>query len=194
MVIAQDPFLFTGTIRDNLDPTGVRPDEELWNAVDKSGLKTLVAGLGGLDSKVSKGMLFCFTKLNALVLHVLGLLDVLISCDAFISGGDNFSAGQRQLVCLARAILRRSRIIILDEATASVDVETDVLMQKTIRSEFANRTIVTIAHRLNTILDSDKVLVLELGELKEYASPQSLLEDKASYFYNLARQAGLAEK
>ncbi|ROT62916.1 hypothetical protein C7M84_019209 [Penaeus vannamei] len=99
--------------------------------------------------------------------------------------------GQRQLVSLARALLRQSRILVLDEATAAVDVETDDLIQETIRSQFANRTILTIAHRLNTIMDSDRVMVLDKGKIAEFSDPASLLANKKSIFYGMAKDAGL---
>jgi len=106
-------------------------------------------------------------------------------------GGQNLSVGQRQLVCLARTLLRKTKILILDEATAAVDLETDELIQQTIRKEFADCTILTIAHRLNTILDSDRVMVLDSGKLKEFDSPTKLLANKTSMFYDLAKDAGL---
>lgn len=108
--------------------------------------------------------------------------------------GSNLSQGQRQLVSLARALLTPSNILVLDEATAAVDVETDSLLQATLRSPvFSNRTIITIAHRINTILDSDRIVVLEAGEVKEFGSPKELLERKGGLFYELVREAGLVE-
>lgn len=106
-------------------------------------------------------------------------------------GGSNLSVGQRQLVCLARALLRRSKIIVLDEATASIDYATDELVQKTIRNEFENCTIMTIAHRLSSVIDSSRILVLEKGELHEYDQPAKLLENPNSLFYSLAQKANL---
>lgn len=105
--------------------------------------------------------------------------------------GENLSVGQRQLVCLARALLRRTNVLVLDEATAAVDLETDSLIQSTIRSEFATCTVLTIAHRLNTILDSDRVLVLDAGKVCEFDSPKSLLANDKSVFYSLAKDAGI---
>ncbi len=111
----------------------------------------------------------------------------------FVSGS-NLSQGQRQLLSLARALLAPSSILVLDEATAAVDMETDGLLQTTLRSPaFRNRTIITIAHRINTILDSDRVVVLEAGEVKEFDSPQGLIK-KRGLFYQLVREAGLLER
>ena len=115
-----------------------------------------------------------------------GGLDFLIS-----EGGSNLSVGQRQLLCLARACLRKTKILFLDEATAAVDLETDDLIQATIRNEFKTSTIMTIAHRINTIMDSDKVVVMEDGNVREFDSPQNLLMKEDSMFYSMAKEAGL---
>lgn len=106
-------------------------------------------------------------------------------------GGENLSVGQRQLICLGRALLRKTKVLILDEATAAVDLETDDLIQRTIRTEFTDCTVLTIAHRLNTILDSDRVIVLDKGNIVEFDSPNNLLQDKNSIFYGMAKDAGL---
>ena len=102
--------------------------------------------------------------------------------------GNNYSVGQRQLLCIARALLHRSKIILMDEATASIDVDTDLKIQKTIRSEFKDSTVITIAHRIQTIIDSDRVMVLDKGELKEFDTPRRLLEDPNSMFYSLVNK------
>lgn len=107
-------------------------------------------------------------------------------------GGVNLSIGQRQLICLARALLRKTKILILDEATAAVDLETDDLIQKTIRKEFSECTVITIAHRLNTIIDSSRVLVLDKGQIAEFETPSALLENKQSIFFGMCKDAGLA--
>ena len=106
-------------------------------------------------------------------------------------GGENLSVGQRQLVCLARALLRKTKVLILDEATAAVDLETDDLIQATIRKEFVDSTVLTIAHRLNTIMDYDKIMVLDKGLLVEYDTPNNLLDDDTSIFHGMAADAGL---
>ncbi|CAG9578809.1 unnamed protein product [Danaus chrysippus] len=160
-IIPQDPVLFAGTLRMNLDPFEVYSDEDIWRSLEHAHLKTFVQGLqAGLLHEISEG-------------------------------GENLSVGQRQLVCLARALLRKTPLLVLDEATAAVDLETDELIQKTIRSEFASCTVLTIAHRLNTIMDSTRVMVLDRGQLVEYAPPQQLLQDKNSIFYGMAKDAGL---
>ncbi|KAI1286881.1 ATP-binding cassette sub-family C member 3 [Halotydeus destructor] len=160
-IIPQDPVLFTGSVRFNLDPFGDHADSELWTALELAHLQQFVDSL-------SSGLDFMITE-----------------------GGENLSVGQRQLVCLARALLRKSKILILDEATAAVDLETDDLIQKTIRDQFAECTILTIAHRLNTILDYDRVLVMDKGTISEYDKPKALLDNTASIFHSMARDAGL---
>ncbi|KAG0019619.1 hypothetical protein BGZ82_011830, partial [Podila clonocystis] len=159
-IIPQDPTLFIGTVRENLDPFGELQDADLWEALGRAHLKDHIASLaGGLSFKVTQN-------------------------------GDNFSVGQRSLICLARALLRKTKILVLDEATAAVDVETDELIQKTIRKEFADRTILTIAHRIKTVMDSDKILVLEKGRVEEFEAPVTLLQRPESLFFKLAQQAG----
>lgn len=159
-IIPQDPTLFAGTVRDNLDPFGEHTDRDLWEALERAHLKSHISALdGGLSFEVAQN-------------------------------GDNFSVGQRSLICLARALLRKTKVLVLDEATAAVDVETDDLIQKTIRKEFKDRTILTIAHRIKTVMDSDKILVLEKGRVQEFESPKTLLTRKESLFYQLAEQAG----
>lgn len=106
-------------------------------------------------------------------------------------GGENLSVGQRQLICLGRALLRKTKVLVLDEATAAVDLETDDLIQRTIRTEFNECTVLTIAHRLNTIMDSDRVIVLDKGQIVEFDTPNNLLQDKNSIFYGMAKDAGI---
>ncbi|XP_038068240.1 ATP-binding cassette sub-family C member 8-like [Patiria miniata] len=158
-IIPQDPILFSGSIRFNLDPHGKCSEDELWTALDIAQLKAVVSELDtGLDSKVAEG-------------------------------GDNFSMGQRQLFCLARAFLRKSRILILDEATASIDMETDDIVQKVLAEEFSDRTILVIAHRVTTILDADRILVLNEGAIVEYDTPQNLLAQEDSQFASFVQSA-----
>ncbi|XP_030884410.1 multidrug resistance-associated protein 4 isoform X3 [Leptonychotes weddellii] len=162
-IIPQEPVLFTGTMRKNLDPFNEHTDEELWNAITEVQLKEAIEDLPGkLDTELAES-------------------------------GSNFSVGQRQLVCLARAILRKNRILIIDEATANVDPRTDEVIQKKIREKFAQCTVLTIAHRLNTIIDSDKIMVLDSGRLKEYDEPYVLLQNEESLFYKMVQQLGKAE-
>ncbi|XP_049645216.1 multidrug resistance-associated protein 1 [Suncus etruscus] len=159
-IIPQDPVLFSGSLRMNLDPFNKHSDEEIWNSLELAHLKGFVAALPD--------------KLN----H---------EC---AEGGENLSVGQRQLVCLARALLRKTKILVLDEATAAVDLETDDLIQSTIRTQFEDCTVLTIAHRLNTIMDYMRVIVLDKGEILEYGSPSELLQ-RRGLFHSMARDAGL---
>uniref|UniRef100_A0A158PA92 ABC-type glutathione-S-conjugate transporter n=1 Tax=Angiostrongylus cantonensis TaxID=6313 RepID=A0A158PA92_ANGCA len=158
-IIPQDPILFSGSLRFNLDPFERNNDDEIWRSLELSHLKDFVSGLqGGLNYSISEG-------------------------------GENISVGQRQLVCLARAILRNSRILVLDEATAAVDVETDALIQGTIREYFRNCTVFTIAHRLNTIMDYDRVMVLKNGRIIEFDSPKALLCNRNSTFARMVEES-----
>ncbi|KAG8301054.1 Canalicular multispecific organic anion transporter 1 [Homalodisca vitripennis] len=160
-IIPQDPVLFSGTLRMNLDPFEVYNDADVWRALELAHLSD-------------------FTKtLNLGLMHTIS------------EGGENLSVGQRQLICLARALLRKTKVLILDEATAAIDLETDDLIQATIRREFRDCTVLTIAHRLNTVMDSDRVLVLDKGYIKEFDSPQNLLQSSSTIFYGMAKDAGL---
>ncbi|XP_015377601.1 PREDICTED: probable multidrug resistance-associated protein lethal(2)03659, partial [Diuraphis noxia] len=159
-IIPQEPILFSGTMRTNLDPFNEYPDHILWNALDEVELRHIVEELpNGLNSIISEG-------------------------------GFNFSVGQRQLVCLARAIVRNNKILILDEATANVDPQTDAFIQNTIRNKFRMCTVLTIAHRLNTVIDSDKVLVMDAGIMIEFDHPHNLLKDKNGFLYKMVEQTG----
>ncbi|KAF2550576.1 hypothetical protein F2Q68_00034921 [Brassica cretica] len=161
-IIPQSPVLFSGTVRFNIDPFSEHNDADLWEALQRAHIKDVIAR------------------------NPFGL-------DAEVSeGGENFSVGQRQLLSLARALLRRSKILVLDEATASVDVRTDSLIQKTIREEFKSCTMLVIAHRLNTIIDCDKILVLSSGQVLEYDSPQELLSRDTSAFFRMVHSTGPA--
>ncbi|XP_042940920.1 ABC transporter C family member 12-like isoform X3 [Carya illinoinensis] len=161
-IIPQSPVLFSGTVRLNLDPFSEHSDADLWEALERAHLKDVI-------------------RRNSFGL------------DAEVSeGGENFSVGQRQLLSLARALLRRSRILVLDEATAAVDVNTDALIQKTIREEFKSCTMLIIAHRLNTIIDSDRILLLDAGQVLEYDTPEELLLNDGSAFSRMVQSTGPA--
>lgn len=110
-----------------------------------------------------------------------------------LEGGQNLSVGQRQLICLGRALLRKTKLLILDEATAAIDLETDDLIQKTIKTEFSECTVLTIAHRLNTILDHDEIIVLDKGKLVEFGSPKNLIQNNKSVFHKMCVDAGLTQ-
>ncbi|XP_066258760.1 probable multidrug resistance-associated protein lethal(2)03659 isoform X2 [Euwallacea similis] len=161
-IIPQEPVLFTGTLRKNLDPFDDYDDEILWNALEQVELKDVVSDLpNGLQSRMSEG-------------------------------GSNFSVGQRQLICLARAIIKKNKILVLDEATANVDPQTDALIQLTIRNQFSKCTVLTIAHRLHTVMDSDKVLVMDAGRVVEFGTPFELLQNKYGVFAGMVEQTGRA--
>ncbi|SCZ98055.1 BZ3500_MvSof-1268-A1-R1_Chr3-3g06545 [Microbotryum saponariae] len=164
-LIPQDPTLFSGTLRSNLDPNEEYDDAVLWAAVQRSGF----AGHEGDAKNRNKGM----------------SLDTVVQ-----TGGSNFSQGQRQLLSLARALVRSSKIIILDEATASLDNESDNTLQEVIRSEFKRCTNLTIAHRLESVIDFDRILVLEHGKVVEFDTPTRLLENQKSAFYDLCQSSG----
>ncbi|XP_022637519.1 ABC transporter C family member 3-like [Vigna radiata var. radiata] len=163
-IIPQDPTMFEGTVRNNLDPLEEHTDEEIWEALDKSQLGDEVRKKEGkLDSKVS-------------------------------ANGENWSMGQRQLVCLGRVLLKKSKVLVLDEATASVDTATDNLIQQTLRQHFADSTVITIAHRITSVLDSDMVLLLSQGLIEEYDTPTKLLENKSSSFAQLVAEYTMRSK
>lgn len=174
LIIPQDSQAFEGTVRQNLDPFSQYSDEEIWKVLELAHLKDHLEEIlqsvkpdePGQES-TSSGLLYKVSE-----------------------GGSNFSAGQLQLMCLARALLNKSKIIVLDEATAAVDVQTDKIIQDTIRKHFKDRTIITIAHRLDTVMDCDRIISLDHGELKEFDSPENLLKNKDSIFYNLCEQGG----
>ncbi|XP_037669575.1 multidrug resistance-associated protein 1 isoform X1 [Choloepus didactylus] len=159
-IIPQEPVLFSGSLRMNLDPFDKYSDEDIWTSLELAHLKNFVSALPD--------------KLN----H---------ECT---EGGENLSVGQRQLLCLARALLRKTKVLVLDEATAAVDLETDDLIQSTIRTQFDDCTVLTIAHRLNTIMDYTRVIVLDKGEIRECGPPAALLQQRG-LFYGMARDANL---
>lgn len=150
-IIPQDPVLFTGTIRTNLDPFHRCDDATIWNGVRRAHLGSKVTSL---DQPVSEG-------------------------------GGNFSVGERQLLCIARSLLNNAKVILMDEATASIDMQTDNLIQETIRKEFKQSTVLTIAHRINTVLDSDRIMVMDNGSVAELDTPKNLLKMKKGMFKSL---------
>uniref|UniRef100_A0A0A9GBQ8 ABC transporter domain-containing protein n=1 Tax=Arundo donax TaxID=35708 RepID=A0A0A9GBQ8_ARUDO len=150
-IIPQEPVLFEGTIRSNIDPIGQYSDAEIWQALERIQLKGVVA------SKPEK-------------------LDAPVA-----DSGENWSVGQRQLLCLGRVILKRAQILFMDEATASVDSQTDGTIQKITRQEFSSCTIISIAHRIPTVMDCDRVLVLDAGLVKEFDAPSRLIEQQSLF-------------
>uniref|UniRef100_A0A8C3D4E9 ABC-type glutathione-S-conjugate transporter n=1 Tax=Cairina moschata TaxID=8855 RepID=A0A8C3D4E9_CAIMO len=159
-VIPQDPVLFSGTLRMNLDPLNQYTDADIWTALELTQLKNFVADLPDqLEYK-------CTDR------------------------GENLSAGQKQLVCLARALLQKAKVLILDEATAAVDLETDLQIQSALRTQFKESTVLTIAHRINTIMDCDRILVLDNGQISEFDTPEQLIAQKG-LFYRLMEESGL---
>ncbi|XP_075994564.1 ATP-binding cassette sub-family C member 10 isoform X2 [Genypterus blacodes] len=153
-IIPQDPFLFSGSVRENLDPCGRHLDQELLEVLDQCHLSSVVSRLSGLGAEVG-------------------------------DRGKGLSVGQRQLLCLSRALLTRARVLCIDEATASVDQKTDKLLQKTIRETFVDKTVLTIAHRINTIMDCDRVLVMHAGKAVEFDTPAALCQADRSVFQRL---------
>jgi ABC-type multidrug transport system fused ATPase/permease subunit len=159
-IIPQEPVVWSGTVRTNLDPFNEFPDTDLWEVIKKAGLEDQVKSAGGIDGKVDG------------------------------TGGQAWSLGQQQLVCLCRAALRKVPVLCLDEATAAMDPHTEQEVQAVIKRVFADRTTLTIAHRLDTVIESDQVLVMEAGVLKEMAPPSVLLDNRESMFSKLVDKSG----
>ncbi|KAI3956943.1 hypothetical protein MKX01_000977 [Papaver californicum] len=158
-IIPQDPTMLGGTVQSNLDPLEEYTDDQIWEALDKC----------KLGDEVRKKV----KKLDSPVAE----------------NGENWSMGQRQLVCLTRVLLKKSKILVLDEATSSVDTATDTLMQETLRQHFSDSTVIIIAHRITSVLNSDAVLVLDkVSQVGEYGSPKKLLENKSSWFAKLVAE------
>uniref|UniRef100_A0A1D1ZGM2 ABC transporter C family member 8 n=1 Tax=Anthurium amnicola TaxID=1678845 RepID=A0A1D1ZGM2_9ARAE len=163
-IIPQETALFRGSVRSNLDPLGLFSDQQIWEAIEKCQLKTMVSNLPNLlDSSVS-------------------------------DEGENLSAGQRQLFCLGRILLQRNKILVLDEATASIDSATDAILQRVIKEEFSSCTVITIAHRVPTVTDSDMVMVLSNGEVVEYDKPSRLMESNSAFSRLVAEYCGPSVK
>ncbi|KAH6555201.1 hypothetical protein KP509_1Z274500 [Ceratopteris richardii] len=157
-IIPQDPTLFEGTLRYNLDPLEQHTDKEIWQVLEKCQLELVV---GDRDY-----------KLDATV----------------VENGENWSVGQRQLICLGRTLLKKRSILVLDEATASVDQATEHMIQNTIQAEFADRTVVAVAHRITTVMNSDAVMVLSDGKMIEFDKPSKLLKNPSSVFAKLVSE------
>ncbi|KAK1557413.1 hypothetical protein Q3G72_024236 [Acer saccharum] len=155
-VVPQSPFLFEGSLRDNLDPLRIYSDLKIWDILEKCHVKEEVEAAGGLDTYVK-------------------------------NSGISFSVGQRQLLCLARALLKSSKVLCLDECTANVDTQSALTLQNALSSECKGMTVITIAHRISTVLNMDKILILDHGNLVEEGNPQTLLQDESSIFSNFAR-------
>jgi len=163
-IIPQDPVMFSNTVRYNLDPFGTATDDMLWDVLKKVQLADVIAGL-------PKGLE-----------------------DMVAEGGENFSQGQRQLLCIARSLLRDPKILVMDEATASIDNATDAAVQRMIRENFGEATVLTIAHRLGTIMDSDRVLVLDDGRVAEFDSPEKLMETEGGIFRAMVEKSRTAHE
>lgn len=163
-IIPQDPIMFSNTVRYNIDPFNTASESDLWTVLEKVRLDTVVAML-------PQG------------------LDEMVT-----EGGENFSQGQRQLLCIARSLLRKPKVLIMDEATASIDNETDAQIQKMIRENFKEATVLTIAHRLNTIMDSDRVLVLDDGHVMEFDAPKELLKKENGLFRGMVDKSRSVKK
>ncbi|XP_050424570.1 ATP-binding cassette sub-family C member 10 isoform X2 [Adelges cooleyi] len=155
-IIPQDPFLFEGTIRDNIDPFKEYMDSNIWSALQCCHLVPTVKRMGGLGCR--------------------------------LGDSNNMSVGEKQLLCLVRAVLKNAKIVCIDEATANVDKITDQKIQETIRTAFKQSTVITIAHRISTVMDSDRILIMDNGIVLEFDSPNVLLQNKNSYFYNMVQQ------
>ncbi|KAM5163075.1 ATP-binding cassette sub-family C member 5 [Mantella aurantiaca] len=154
-IIPQEPVLFSGTVRSNLDPFNQYSEEQIWDSLERTHMKECICQLP--------------LKLETEV----------------VENGENFSVGERQLLCIARALLRRCKILILDEATAAMDTETDLLIQETIREAFSDCTMLTIAHRLHTVLGSDRIMVLTQGQVTEFDTPSALLSNENTRFFSM---------
>lgn len=157
-VIPQKPFIFNDTLRRNLDPWEQHTDDEIWAVLEKVQLRSTVGSRGSLDE----------------------VLQLVIT-----EGGHNLSVGERQLICLARALLQKAKIILLDEATANIDYLTDRMIQNVIRKEMTECTVLTIAHRLDTVLEYDRIMVLEKGEIVEFDQPDVLLQKRDGFLSEL---------
>ena len=201
-IIPQTPVMFSGTLRKNLDPFGEHNDDRLWEVLSQVNLKETVEKLSTNSiptatatesiktTKTTKTTKTSDNRSGVVDEHGNGeRLDFLV-----MEGGSNFSVGQRQLLCMGRALLLDPKILLLDEATAQIDQMTDALLQTMIRDKFAQKTVLTIAHRLETIMDSDRILVLDDGKIAQFDTPSALLLDttkETGLFYALVHAEGI---
>lgn len=160
-IVPQDPVLFNGTIKSNLDPFNDHKDDKILEALYKVGLEESIKNSGGINAEVKEN-------------------------------GNDWSNGEKQLICMARAILRNCKILVMDEASASMDFETDKKLQSMIRNVFKECSVITIAHRLSTIMDYDLILVLDTGKVVEFDSPKVMVTNKEGYLYSLMQEGGEA--
>jgi ATP-binding cassette subfamily C (CFTR/MRP) protein 10 len=156
-VVPQEPFLFNGTVRENLDPRGIYLENELWDAITSCLVSPLVQSLGGLSAKIE-------------------------SC------GSNLSAGQKQLLCLTRAMLKRSKIVLVDEGTANLDYESETAIQIVLKNQFKARTVLMIAHRLSGLNHADRIICMKNGEILEEGTPYNLSNNPETYFYSMLQE------
>ncbi|KAJ3267821.1 hypothetical protein HK104_005600 [Borealophlyctis nickersoniae] len=184
-IIPQDPFLFSGTVRDNLDPTGEGfLDADMWSALRRVRfLESLVRGSSSTDLSGD-------APPHSVTDSSQDPPPPITLSSPVTENGSNFSQGQRQLLCLARAILRRSKVVVLDEATASVGNTMDEAIQRTLREEFEGCTVVCIAHRLRTVMDYDKILVLDRGQVVEYGTPYELVVREGGWLRRMCEESG----
>ena len=159
-MVPQDPVLFGESLRFNLDPFDAHSDDQIWVALRAVQMEAHVQSLQGALTHTVE------------------------------EGGSNFSVGQRQLLCFARALLREPRFLVLDEATASIDQDTDDILQQMIRQNFAQATVLTIAHRLNTVMDSDRIMVMDNGVVAEFDAPSALLEKEKGILKGMVEAQG----
>lgn len=203
-IIPQNAVLFSGTIRDNLDPFGQHTDEECEEALHAVRIRTTAVGAATPRSTGGGAGSRPVSAWETRDIHGDDETPTPTSLDAsqtyvhlgtrVAEGGSNFSQGQRQLLAMARALLRRTRLILMDEASSAVDLRTDALIQRTVRAGFKDATVITIAHRLATVVRADKVLVLERGKVVEFGEPLELMQKEGGVFRGMCEKSGDAER